>query len=72
MDEEKAPEMMEPAMDDMEPLMGRGNTSEPGPNDYVENRKFCYCFSLKCGIITMAILLLINFFLEIIALVQYS
>lgn len=71
MDDEK-PEMMDPAMMEEAPLMGERNTDEPGPGDYVEKNTFCYCFTTKCGLITMAILLVIDFFLEVITVIQYS
>ena len=54
-------------MDDEEqPLMedNKEDSSKPGPNDYVENGKFCCCFPLKCGVITIGILLIIDFILE--------
>ena len=40
------------------------DSSKPGPNDYVETDKFCFCFSLKCGIITIGLLFIIDFILE--------
>mmetsp|Transcript_21069 Transcript_21069/g.32642 ORF Transcript_21069/g.32642 Transcript_21069/m.32642 type:complete len:172 (-) Transcript_21069:223-738(-) len=63
--------MMEPKMDEEAPLMENNNDS-PGANDYIEQRKFCYCFSIKCGLITMGILLLLDFVMEIFAVINYS
>ena len=34
-------------------------------DDYVEKRKFCCCFTMKCGVIFMGILLLLDFLFEI-------
>ena len=53
MDEKKEEPMMEPVEDE-----------GPKPGDYVENGKFCYCFSIKCGVIFFSILLIVDFFLE--------
>ena len=36
----------------------------PGPNDYIEKRKFCCCFTIKCGIISLGVLLFIDFIIE--------
>ena len=36
--------------------------------DYVETQKFCFCMSLKCGIIFLAVFLIVNFLLEIVNL----
>ena len=37
----------------------------PKPGEYVEKGTFCYCCSTKVGIIIIAILLIIDFFIEI-------
>ena len=56
-------------MGDMEPLMEKKEeqpaTDGPQPGEYVEKGTFCYCCSTKCGIITIAIILIIDFFIEI-------
>ena len=51
--------------DEEQPLMeNKEDSSKPGPNDHVEKGKFCCCFSLKCGVITIGFLLIIDFILE--------
>ena len=39
--------------------------SKAAPDEYQENRKFCFCCSLKCGIITFGVLILLDLALEI-------
>ena len=52
-------------MESMLPKEKSENKEGPGPEDYVEKKKFCYCFSTKCGIIFIGILLCIDFVLEV-------
>ena len=37
--------------------------------DYKETRRFCYCFSLKCGIIFLSIVIILDFIIEILQVV---
>ena len=46
--------------------------NEPQPGEYVEKREFCFCFSLKCGIIFVGILVLIDVVLECLACYEIS
>tara|TARA_B110001450_G_scaffold210929_1_gene202352 strand:- start:86 stop:523 length:438 start_codon:yes stop_codon:yes gene_type:complete len=66
--EEESPEMQAMMADEEQPLMeeekAEEDSSKPGPNDYVETDKFCFCCSLKCGIITIGLLFIIDFILE--------
>ena len=70
MQEENAMAAFEGEEDESEPMMEKSDSkkseSQPGPDDYVEKEKFCYCMSLKCGVIIIGILLFIDFILEII------
>merc|ERR1719329_615624 len=56
--------------DDMEPMMDKKmdepmmQADGPQPGEYVEKGTFCYCCTTKCGIITIAILLIIDFCFE--------
>ena len=60
-------------MGDMEPMMPKDedmmmmmqDDGKPKPGEYVEQGKFCYCCTTKCGIITIAILLIIDFCIEV-------
>ena len=52
-------------MESMLPKEKSENKEGPGPEDYVEKKKFCYCFSTKCGIIFIGILLCFDFVLEV-------
>ena len=40
--------------------------------DYAEKRQFCYCFSLKCGVILVGILISVDLCIEIINLAFIS
>ena len=54
-------------MGDMEPLMEKKEEPKndgPQAGEYVEKGTFCYCCTTKCGIITIAILLIIDFCIE--------
>ena len=33
------------------PKNNKEDKNKPGPNDYVEKRKYCWCFSIKCEVI---------------------
>ena len=37
--------------------------------DYKETRRFCYCFSLKCGIIFLSVVILLDFLIEVLQVV---
>ena len=57
--------------DDEEPMVKKDESSissEQGPkaDDYVETRKCCKVFSYKCLFIAMGIVLIIDFFIELI------
>ena len=53
-------------------IMRTNNGAQPQPGEYVEKRDFCFCFSLKCGIIFVGILLLIDVVLEALACYEIS
>ena len=55
---------MQPLMDS-KPMMEAADQDGPKPGEYVEKGTFCYCCSTKVGIIIIAILLIIDFFIEI-------
>ena len=71
MDSENDPLMHEGGDEPMGDIM-RVNKNEPQPGEYVEKREFCFCFSLKCGIIFVGILLLIDVVLECLACYEIS
>ena len=53
------------------PAMGADPNAVPA-GDYVERRKFCYCMSLKVGIILIGVLIIVNLVIEIINLIFIS
>ena len=48
------------------------NPNQIPAGDYVERRKFCYCMSLKVGIILIGILIIVDLVIEVINLIFIS
>ena len=61
--------MMDYLADDEEPMLAKG--TGPPSTDYVEKRKFCWVFSLKCAYASLGILMIIDFIMELIGKLFY-
>ena len=53
--------------DDEEPMIAKEGEQDPTSKYYVEKRKFCFYFSWNCAFISIGVLMLIDFLIELIA-----
>ena len=59
-------------MEDIKPLLEKQHKSGNKDELYIERRRFCYCYPLKCGVIYQLITILIDFVVETLNAVNIS
>ena len=59
-------------MEDIKPLLEKQQKSANKEELYIERRKFCNCYTLKCGVIYQLITIIIDFVVEILNAINIS